>query len=65
MSARPAEQVDSTEIVGHFINGAAVADDNRALPVTNPATGKVIRRVALASAETVATAVSAAEAGFL
>jgi malonate-semialdehyde dehydrogenase (acetylating) / methylmalonate-semialdehyde dehydrogenase len=64
MSARPAEQVDSTEIVGHFINGAAVADDNRALPVTNPATGKVIRRVALASAETVATAVSAAEAAF-
>ena len=50
MNARPAQQVDSAEIVGHFINGALVADDNRPLPVTNPATGKVVRRVALASA---------------
>jgi malonate-semialdehyde dehydrogenase (acetylating) / methylmalonate-semialdehyde dehydrogenase len=64
MSARPAEHIDSAEIVGHFINGAPVADDNRPLPVTNPATGKVVRRVALASAETVAAAVSAAEAAF-
>ncbi|MGA8204753.1 MAG: CoA-acylating methylmalonate-semialdehyde dehydrogenase [Woeseiaceae bacterium] len=64
MNARPAEHVDSAEIVGHFINGAPVADDNRPLPVTNPATGKVVRRVALASAETVGTAIAAAEAAF-
>ncbi len=49
MSARPAENIDAANIVGHFINGADVADDNRALPVTNPATGAVSRHVAMAT----------------
>ena len=51
-------------IVGHFINGIDVADDNRPQPVTNPATGEVARQVAMASRETVEDAIAAAEAAF-
>ena len=40
MNATPAKNVDTAEVVGHFINGQDVADDNRPLPVTNPATGQ-------------------------
>lgn len=64
MSARPAEQVDTANIVGHFINGEVVADDNRPAPVTNPATGQVSRHVAMASQKTVEDAIAAAQAAF-
>ncbi len=64
MSARPAEEVDAANIVGHFINGKHVADNNRPLPVTNPATGKVTKQVAMASKNTVEDAIAAAEAAF-
>ena len=63
MSARPAEQVDTANIGGHFINGEVVADDNRPVPVTNPATGQVSRHVAMASQKTVEDAIAAAQAG--
>ena len=64
MNATPAENVDAAAIVGHFINGQDVADDNRPLPVTNPATGQVARRVAMATQATVEDAIAAAEAAF-
>ena len=64
MNARPAEQVDAANIVGHFINGEEVHDDNRPTPVTNPATGQISRHVAMASSETVEGAIAAAEAAF-
>ena len=64
MSARPAEQIDTANIVGHFINGEVVADDNRPAPVTNPATGQVSRHVAMASQKTVEDAIAAAQAAF-
>ena len=64
MNATPAKRVDPADIVGHFINGKLVADDNRPLPVTNPATGKVTKQVAMASQDTVAEAIAAAEAAF-
>ena len=64
MSARPAEQVDTANVVGHFINGEVVADDNRPAPVTNPATGQVSRHVAMASQKTVEDAIAAAQAAF-
>ena len=64
MNATPAENVDAAAIVGHFINGQDVADDNRPLPVTNPATGKVVRQVAMATKATVEDAIAAAEAAF-
>ena len=64
MNATPAGEIDTAEIVGHFINNADVADDNRPLPVTNPATGKVMRHVAMASKQTVEEAIAAAEAAF-
>lgn len=51
-------------IVGHFINGSDRGDDNRPEAVTNPATGQVVRHVAMASRETVEEAVAAAEAAF-
>ena len=64
MSATPAKNLDAATIVGHFINGQDVADDNRPLPVTNPATGEVTRHVAMAAQSTVENAIAAAEAAF-
>ena len=64
MNATPAKKIDAASIVGHFINGADVDDDNRPLDVTNPATGQVTRQVAMASQATVEGAISAAEAAF-
>lgn len=52
------------ESVGHFINGQYVADDSRSQDVFNPATGQPIRRVALASRETVESAIVAAAKAF-
>ncbi|MEM1262771.1 MAG: CoA-acylating methylmalonate-semialdehyde dehydrogenase [Pseudomonadota bacterium] len=52
------------QIVGHYINGQAVADSNRPSPVYNPATGAITQQVAMATPTTVATAISAAEAAF-
>ena len=64
MNATPASEIDIANVVGHFINGTDVADDNRPEPVTNPATGKVTRHVAMASKQTVEKAIAAAEAAF-
>ena len=64
MNARPAENIDIASIIGHFINGNDVADDNRPLPVTNPATGQVTKHVAMASKATVEDAITAAETAF-
>jgi malonate-semialdehyde dehydrogenase (acetylating)/methylmalonate-semialdehyde dehydrogenase len=64
MNARPAENLDTANIIGHFINGADVADTNRPAPVTNPATGEVTKHVAMAARQTVEEAITAAEAAF-
>ncbi len=64
MNARPAENVDTANIVGHFIAGRDVADDNRPLPVTNPATGQITKQVAMASKSTVEDAIAAAASAF-
>ncbi len=64
MSARAAKEIDTANIVGHFIDGQDVADANRPEPVTNPATGEVTRHVAMASRQTVEDAIAAAEAAF-
>jgi len=64
MNATPAENIDTDDIVGHFINGRDVADNNRTLPVMNPATGKVTKQVAMATKATVADAIAAAAAAF-
>jgi len=64
MSTKSSENGDAGLIVGHFINGADVADDNRPLPVMNPATGEVSKQVAMASKATVEDAITAAESAF-
>ena len=64
MNATPAKELDTAAIVGHFINGNDVADDNRPLDVTNPATGQVTKKVAMATQATVEDAIAAAEAAF-
>ncbi|WP_157264013.1 CoA-acylating methylmalonate-semialdehyde dehydrogenase [Azohydromonas aeria] len=51
-------------IVGHFINGQHVADDQRTQEVFDPALGTATKRVALASAATVTAAIASAEAAF-
>lgn len=56
--------IEMDTIVGHFINGQVVDDDNRPQPVANPATGEVSRQVAMASSDTVKQAIAAAEAAF-
>ena len=64
MNARPAENLDMASVVGHFINGADVADNTRTQPITNPATGEITKQVAMASRETVEDAITAAAAAF-
>ena len=51
-------------IIGHLINGQRALDAGGTQPVYNPATGRIIRRVALAEKATVASAIAAAEAAF-
>ncbi|HNP35467.1 MAG TPA: CoA-acylating methylmalonate-semialdehyde dehydrogenase [Woeseiaceae bacterium] len=65
MNAIPAEKLNASNTLGHFIAGDDVADSNRSMPVSNPATGKVVRHVAMASKDTVLSAIAAAEAAFL
>ncbi|NNF41200.1 MAG: CoA-acylating methylmalonate-semialdehyde dehydrogenase [Woeseiaceae bacterium] len=64
MNATPASKIDAAKVLGHFINGTDVADDNRPEAITNPATGQVIRHVAMATTQTVEDAIAAAEAAF-
>ena len=64
MNATPASSIDAAGLIGHFIDGADVADDNRPEPVYNPATGELTRHVAMASKATVEDAIAAAEAAF-
>jgi malonate-semialdehyde dehydrogenase (acetylating)/methylmalonate-semialdehyde dehydrogenase len=64
MSAELKPAGDRNDIVGHFINGERVADDGRSQDVFNPATGRAVRRVALAGRATVEEAIAAAEAAF-
>jgi malonate-semialdehyde dehydrogenase (acetylating) / methylmalonate-semialdehyde dehydrogenase len=64
MSTEALKTVQSDHRVAHFIDGKHVADSGRAQDVFNPATGRVVRQVALASRATVETAIAAAEAAF-
>jgi len=64
MNAIPAAKIDSSTLLGHFINGQRVADDNRPLPITNPATGEVTKHVAMATEATVKEAILAAASAF-
>jgi malonate-semialdehyde dehydrogenase (acetylating)/methylmalonate-semialdehyde dehydrogenase len=51
-------------IVGHLINGEMVNDTARTQDVFNPATGKVVKQVALASKQTTEQAIAAAQAAY-
>ena len=64
MNATPASNIDTANLLGHFINGLDVADDNRPEPVYNPATGELTKHVAMASRATVEDAIAAAEAAY-
>ncbi len=55
---------DRDDILGHYINGKHVSDRERLQPVSNPATGKDARWVAMANTTIVADAVAAAQAAF-
>jgi len=50
--------------IGHLINGQIVTDAKGTQDVFNPATGEVAAQVALASAQTLESALAAAEAAF-
>lgn len=51
-------------LIGHFINGKVIEDNNRTQDVYNPATGKTDSQVALATVETVEKAIAAAQAAY-
>ena len=63
MSTAP-ETTTAAPLIGHVINGQRVLDGGRTQPVYNPATGEVVRQVALAETDTVTSAIAAAEAAF-
>ena len=63
MSTAP-ETTTAAPLIGHVINGQRVLDGGRTQPVYNPATGEVIRQVALAETDTVTSAIAAAETAF-
>ena len=63
MSASKSD-LQAAHCVGHFIGGKFVAGTGRSATVTNPATGDVVREVALASAETTRLAIASAQAAF-
>lgn len=48
------------QVVGHYINGRVITDSDRTQEIYNPATGKVVRHVAMAGKSTVGKAVTAA-----
>lgn len=52
------------DFVTHYVNGESLSSEGRTLPVTNPATGQVIRHVMLADEEVVKRAVDAAQQAF-
>ena len=64
MNRSSVELAAPLETVGHFIDGKLIHEPGRTLPVTNPATGQVVREVALAPAATVERAIDAAQAAF-
>jgi malonate-semialdehyde dehydrogenase (acetylating)/methylmalonate-semialdehyde dehydrogenase len=64
MTIEALKTVQSSAAVAHFINGKSVAGGSRLQDVFNPATGAVVRRVALADQATVESAIAAAAAAF-
>ena len=52
MSTEAKATIEPNETVGHFINGRMVADNARTQDVYNPAIGRAVRQVALASKAT-------------
>jgi malonate-semialdehyde dehydrogenase (acetylating)/methylmalonate-semialdehyde dehydrogenase len=64
MNREAARAIDAPETVGHFIGGRKVTGEGRSQDVFNPATGRAVRRVALADRTTVEAAIAAAEAAF-
>jgi len=64
-AATPEPASSGAPLIGHLIDGQRVLDAGGAQPVYNPATGRIIRQVALAEADTVERAIAAAQAAFL
>lgn len=64
MNVRYTTVVDIPTVVGHFIGGEQRHEDSRLKPVTNPATGEIVRRVGMATQDAVRDAVVAAETAF-
>jgi malonate-semialdehyde dehydrogenase (acetylating)/methylmalonate-semialdehyde dehydrogenase len=64
MNTEAATSLETSEVVGHFINGRHIAGEGRSQDVYNPASGEVVRQVALAAKSTVEDAIASAEAAF-
>jgi malonate-semialdehyde dehydrogenase (acetylating)/methylmalonate-semialdehyde dehydrogenase len=58
------QTLESPEVLGHFINGRRVDGAGRSQDVFNPASGRVVRQVALAGKATVEEAIAAAADAF-
>ena len=55
---------DKKRTISHYINGTVIPDEERLAPVMNPATGEVVKQVAMASKATVESAIEAAQKAF-
>jgi len=64
MNTEAAKTAETVSRVGHFIDGRHVRGEGRSQAVYNPATGRVVRHVALAGKATVESAIAAAAAAF-
>ncbi|MDE2137618.1 MAG: CoA-acylating methylmalonate-semialdehyde dehydrogenase [Gammaproteobacteria bacterium] len=64
LPSRPVDESAAADTVPHWIGGRAVCGSGALLDVFDPATGKVARRVALATAEEVRAAVVSARGAF-
>jgi len=64
LPSRPVDESAAADTVPHWIGGRAVRGSGALLDVFNPATGKVARRVALATADEVRAAVVSARSAF-
>ena len=64
LPSRPVDESAAADTVPHWIGGRAVRGSGALLDVFNPSTGKVARRVALATADEVRAAVVSARSAF-
>jgi malonate-semialdehyde dehydrogenase (acetylating) / methylmalonate-semialdehyde dehydrogenase len=63
-SVQKLNQNTNNSVIGHYINGQVIEAGARRLPITNPASGKIVREVGAADKQTIKQAIEAASLAF-